>query len=120
MPDTPDPRYLAGVDLFNRGEFFDAHDAWEELWTDCPAADRRFHQALIQAAVALHHFARGNLTGAARLYHSGRRYMEPYRPLHLGLRIDPFWDAMAAHLAAALGRKGAPPAPLPKISFEVV
>ena len=50
MPDTPDPRYLAGIDLFNRGEFFDAHDAWEELWTDCPSADRRFYQSLIQAA----------------------------------------------------------------------
>jgi predicted metal-dependent hydrolase len=116
--DSPDPRLLAGAELFNRGEFFDAHEVWEDLWRDSAPPDRRFYQALIQAAVALHHFARGNLTGADRLYHSGRRYMEPYCPAHLGLAIDPFWDAMAAHLAAALGRDDAPAVPAPKISFE--
>ena len=72
MPDTPDPRYLAGIDLFNHGEYFDAHDVWEELWTDCPAADRRFYQSLIQAAVALYHWGRRNRAGAERLFASGR------------------------------------------------
>ena len=47
---------------------------------ECPAAERRFVQALIQAAVAVYHFERGNHTGAARLFRSGRAYMEPYRP----------------------------------------
>lgn len=101
--DTPDPRYRDGVELFNRGEYFDAHEVWEDLWRDCPAADRRFYQALIQAAVALYHFGRGNHAGAARLYRSGHRYMEPYRPAYLGLTIDSFWGAMAAYLAPALG-----------------
>lgn len=118
--DSPDPRFLEGVDLFNRGEFFDAHEVWEDLWRDCAAPDRRFYQALIQAAVALHHFGRGNRTGAARLYHSGRRYMEPYRPIHAGLAIDPFWDAMAAHMAAALGNDGAPSSPAPIIKLQAV
>ncbi|WP_315854002.1 DUF309 domain-containing protein [Gemmata massiliana] len=30
-PDIPDPRFLAGVELFNRREFFDAHEVWEDL-----------------------------------------------------------------------------------------
>lgn len=118
--DSPDLRFAAGVGLFNRGEFFDAHEVWEDLWRDCAAADRRFYQALIQAAVALYHFGRGNLTGAARLYRSGRRYMEPYRPAHLGLAVDPFWDAMAAHLAAALGSTDFSGAPVPRITLGEV
>ncbi|AWM38474.1 hypothetical protein GobsT_33720 [Gemmata obscuriglobus] len=118
--DSPDPRFLAGVDLFNRGAFFDAHEVWEELWRDCPAPDRRFYQALIQAAVALHHFDRGNHTGAARLYRSGRRYMEPYRPAYRGIVIDPFWDAMAGHLAVALGNAGGPAPARPEISLRPV
>lgn len=118
--DSPDPRFLEGIDLFNRGEFFDAHEVWEDLWRDCGAPDRRFYQALIQAAVALYHFGRGNRTGAARLYHSGRRYMEPYRPAHRGLAIDAFWVAMAAHLASALGNDGAPPTPAPIIALQAV
>lgn len=98
-PDSPDPRYLEGVALFNRGEFFDAHEVWEDLWRECASADRRFYQALIQAAVAAYHWGRGNAAGATRLYSSGRRYMEPYRPAYLGLAVDAFWDALAAHLA---------------------
>src|SRR5262249_34271574 len=75
MEDRPaeyDDRYLAGVQLFNAGEYFDAHEVWEDLWHDCPSADRRFYQSLIQAAVALYHWSRGNRPGAARLFDSGR------------------------------------------------
>ena len=89
-----DPRYLAGVALFNRAEYFDAHEVWEDLWGDCPAADRRFYQSLIQAAVALYHWGRNNPAGAARLLRSGRVYMAPYRPAHRGLDVDRFWAAV--------------------------
>jgi len=100
-PDTPDALFHRGVELFNRGEFFDAHEVWEDLWRDCGSAERRFFQALIQAAVSAYHYRRGNETGATRLLNSGRKYMEPFRPAHRGLAIDAFWDAMAAHLAGA-------------------
>lgn len=101
-PDRYDPRYLRGVRLFNRGEYFDAHDVWEDLWQDCPADDRRFYQSLIQAAVALYHWGNGNRSGAARLFGSGKRYMEPYRPTRHGLDVDGFWTQVAATLAPAL------------------
>jgi predicted metal-dependent hydrolase len=101
--DRYDSRYLAGVGLFNRAAYFDAHEVWEELWLDCPAADRRFYQALIQAAVALHHWGNGNAAGATRLFHSGRRYMEPFRPTHRGLDVDRFWPQVEAALAAPPG-----------------
>jgi hypothetical protein len=102
MPDSPDSRYLAGIELFNRGEYFDAHEVWEDLWQDCPSCDRRFYQALIQAAVAVYHFERGNNAGAARLTRSGKRYMEPYRPVYRGLDVDGFWQQVESHLATAL------------------
>lgn len=116
MPDPQDSRYLEGIALFNRGDYFEAHEVWEDLWQDCPAADRRFYQALIQAAVAIHHFQRGNFTGATRLFHSGKRYMEPYRPTYRGMEIDAFWRQMEMYLAEALqgesaaNREGKPPA----------
>jgi predicted metal-dependent hydrolase len=116
--ETPEALFAAGVDLFNRGEYFDAHEVWEDLWMDCPATERRFVQALIQAAVALYHFGRNNSAGAARLFHSGRRYMEPYRPVHRGLDIDAFWRQMEAHLAPALTNGAAPVAPRPIIVLD--
>ena len=104
MPDTDayDPRYLAGIVHFNRGEFFEAHEVWEDLWHDTAGPDRRFFQGLIQAAVAVYHAGNGNARGARRLFHSGRRYMSAYPPCHLGLDVPAFWAALEAALAELL------------------
>src|SRR3954464_1839248 len=83
-----DPRYLAGIEHFNKCDFFEAHEVWEELWADTQGEPRRFYQGLIQAAVCLHHFGNGNIRGAKKLYHSSRAYLEEYRPLRLGLDLE--------------------------------
>ncbi|GBC77917.1 hypothetical protein HRbin08_01402 [bacterium HR08] len=59
--------YLQAIALFNAGEYFAAHEALESLWRRAVGTERLFYQGLIQAAVALHHFRRGNLRGARRL-----------------------------------------------------
>jgi uncharacterized protein len=99
--DTPDPRFLEGARLFDAGDYFEAHEVWEELWLECGPADRRFYQALIQAAVSLYHHSRGNATGAARLCASGKRYMQPFAPVFAGVDVAAFWRAMEARLAGA-------------------
>lgn len=101
---TYDSRYLKGVDLFNRQDYFEAHEVWEELWQDCASADRRFYQSLIQAAVALYHWSRGNYAGASRLLQSGRRYMQGYGDCYLGLDVNDFWAAVASRIES-----GSPP-----------
>lgn len=89
-----DDRYLAGILFFNRRDFFEAHEAWESIWLECAGPERRFYQALIQAAVALYHFGNGNHRGAAKLYRTSRGYMEPYGPQYLGLDTVAFWRQM--------------------------
>lgn len=85
-----DPRYLVGIRYFNECEFFEAHEAWEELWADTEGGPRPFFQGLIQVAVCLHHFGNGNTRGARKLYHSSRKYLEPFRPTYLGLDLETF------------------------------
>jgi hypothetical protein len=61
--------YLAGIDLYNAGEFHAAHDAWEERWRDdCGAREKLFLQALIQSAVVFHHIEIGRRGAARRMY----------------------------------------------------
>jgi uncharacterized protein len=97
-----DPRYPAGAELFNRGEYFEAHEVWEDLWHDTAGPDRRFYQGLIQAAVAVYHALNGNARGARRLFHSGRRYMSAYPDRHRGLDVPAFWAALERALAEFL------------------
>jgi predicted metal-dependent hydrolase len=53
-----------GVDLFNQGKFFEAHEVWEDLWRETSGPHRICIQGLIQAAVGLYHRSKGNFIGA--------------------------------------------------------
>lgn len=63
-----DNLFTSGVRLFNRGEYFEAHEAWEALWHEAVGEQRDFLQGMIQAAVALHHYKQGNDRGAVYMY----------------------------------------------------
>jgi predicted metal-dependent hydrolase len=93
--DIYDPRYLAGILFFNAHDYFEAHEAWEDLWSESYGAERRFYQGLIQAAVALFHFSNGNLGGAVKQYRSSYDYMKTCGSPFLGLDVDDFWRQMA-------------------------
>ena len=58
-----------GLKAYQSGEYFDAHEFWEELWRDYPKGDdRQFLQGLIQVAAAMHKArAQGKPAPAARL-----------------------------------------------------
>jgi uncharacterized protein len=53
-----------GIIYFNAGRYFDAHEAWEDLWRPSGGPLRLFYQGLVQAAVGMHHLSRGNRNGA--------------------------------------------------------
>jgi predicted metal-dependent hydrolase len=53
-----------GINFFNSGRYFEAHEVWEDLWRETAGELRVFYQGLIQTAVGLHHLCRGNMVGA--------------------------------------------------------
>jgi predicted metal-dependent hydrolase len=60
--------FIEGYTQWTDGHYFEAHETWEALWmqTTDPTL-RQFYQGCIQVAVAMHHFANGNMTGACNL-----------------------------------------------------
>src|SRR2546421_11331034 len=61
--------YIAGIDLYNAGEFHAAHDVWEERWMgEVSAQEKLFLQAMIQSAVAFHHLEIGRPGAARQMY----------------------------------------------------
>ena len=83
-----DHRYLEGIEYFNRCDFFEAHEVWEELWTEYSGPSRKFYQGLIQVAVCLHHFGNGNTRGAKKLFYGSTAYLTEYRPWYEGVDVD--------------------------------
>ena len=93
MPDEAppyDPLYLKGISYFNDCDFFEAHETWEDLWSECRGPGRKYYQGLSQAAVALHHFGNGNIRGAKKVYDTSRGYLEEYQPKYEGLDLETF------------------------------
>lgn len=88
--ESGDSLYLQGIRFFNDCEFFEAHEVWEELWTEYRGPLRRYYQGLIQTAVALHHFGNGNIRGARKVYLSSRGYLDNFRPACQGLDLEAF------------------------------
>ncbi len=87
--------YERGIRLFNREKFFEAHEAWEEIWHRAHEVDRRFLQGLIQAAAFLLKVEQGNLTGSKLLYQRASDKLKAYRPGYWGLRLDHFLKELA-------------------------
>ncbi len=82
-----EPEYLRGIRHFNAGEFFEAHEAWEEIWKRTQGERRLFYKGLIHAAVALYHLRNGNRHGAAKVFGSCRMYLGPYATFYEGVGV---------------------------------
>jgi len=109
-------RLLAeGIELFNAGRYWDAHEAWERAWTpDRKGADAGFYKGLIQVAAGCLHYARRNRRGAVNKWRSGAGYLRPYLPRHEGVRLAPLVEAVDGYLAAMEG-PGWPDLTMPQI-----
>ena len=82
-----DEQFARGVELFNSKEFFDCHDAFEELWMEEHGERRLFLQGLIQAAVGCYHLSNGNTTGAISQYQKSLAKLEQYPDRFLNLDV---------------------------------
>jgi len=78
-----------GLRLYNTGEYFEAHEAWETVWLAATEPQRTFLQALIQITAAFEHLKRNdNRVGASGLLSAALRRLEPYEPCFGNIDID--------------------------------
>jgi ribulose-phosphate 3-epimerase len=78
-----------GIDLFNHGEFWEAHEAWESAWMPRrgePGSD--FYKGLVQVAAGFYHYRRRNREGALIKWRDGADYLRPHLPAHQGINLD--------------------------------
>jgi predicted metal-dependent hydrolase len=93
-----------GIELFNTGRYWDAHEAWEREWMpDRNGPDSGFYKGLIQVAAGCLHFGRRNRRGAVNKWRSGADYLRPYLPAHRGIRLAPLVESVDGYLAAIAG-----------------
>ena len=70
--------FQAGLKLFNDKNFYDAHEKWEDLWSDYYLKDRLFVQGLIQLSVSFVHLKNNNMNGAKSLLNKCKQKFEGF------------------------------------------
>ncbi|MEI6078717.1 MAG: DUF309 domain-containing protein [Verrucomicrobiota bacterium] len=84
-----DPRYAGYFVLFNRQQFYEAHDVLEDLWLgDRQGADGNFYKGLIQLAGAFVHLQKNRLRPAAAVFQLAQINLEKYPACHARLDLN--------------------------------
>ena len=85
-----------GLNLFNNEQFFEAHEAWEDLWNLEQGRDRVFLQGLIQVAAHFVHLQKRNWSGARSIALNAQEKfrLPPQHQLYKSLDIEPLTSAL--------------------------
>ncbi len=87
-----------GIEHFNAGRFFQAHEAWETCWKQSKGSeDEEFFKGLSQLGAGYTHYRRGNPHGARTLMERGLRRILPQAPKHHGLDIEALAAEVRSH-----------------------
>jgi CheY-like chemotaxis protein len=68
---------IRGLELFNQGEFFEAHEVLEDAWNEDSSPGRELYRAILQVAVAYLQIERENYNGAVKMFLRVRQWIDP-------------------------------------------
>ena len=76
---------IQGIELFNAGEYYEAHEVIEHEWHAERGPVRKLYQGILQIGVGLHHTRSGNHRGAVLLLTDGIEKTAEFVPEYRGL-----------------------------------
>ncbi|HUA33244.1 MAG TPA: DUF309 domain-containing protein [Candidatus Binataceae bacterium] len=115
-----DEHFRRGVELFNSGEFFEAHEEMEEAMNllEDDTSDWDFYLGLLRAAVANHKLTQNEVQSAILHLRAALKFLAPYSDRHRGMRLREFRGALTAQLAKLESKTWSSAAAPPRIEFE--
>jgi predicted metal-dependent hydrolase len=118
MTDDSREHFQRGVELFNRGDFFGAHEEMEEAMNllDDDESDWEFYLGLLRAAVAYHKFTDGVIGSAILHLRAALKFLAPYPDRHRGIKLREFRNALTVQLDRLVAQSAQMP-PAPRIEF---
>jgi predicted metal-dependent hydrolase len=78
---------LRGIEQMRRGEYFEAHESFEDVWRAADPAEKDFFQGLVHVTVAWYQARRGNRTGCERQLAKAQRRLAAFVPEHRGVDV---------------------------------
>lgn len=76
-----------GVEAFNRGDYFEQHEFFEEAWNHEQRPIREMYQGILQIGLAFLQIERGNWAGAVKMFRRGLPRLRRLAPVCQGIEI---------------------------------
>lgn len=99
------PKAREGLELFNQGEYYQAHEPLEEAWMKTDSPERDLYQGILQIGLAYFQITRGNYRGALKMFQRGYRNLSPLGDVLLGIDLARLQEE-ARTVESALRRLG--------------
>lgn len=99
MENPRDACLLKGIEEFNRGLFFECHETLEEIWLEEHGHNRQFYQGIIQIAAGYFKWEQKVPMGTIKLFQAGLEKLNAYGPIHHGVNVHSFVNAVQYDLA---------------------
>ena len=81
---------FVALNLFNNQQWYEAHDAFEEIWNYVDGDERQVIQGILQVSVSQFHLSKGNLNGATILLGEGLGRIKTRTKINLGIDLESF------------------------------
>ena len=85
-----DDNFSNALNLFNNQKWYEAHDAFEDIWNTLDGDERQIIQGILQVSVSQFHLSKGNLNGATILLGEGLGRIKNRTNINLGIDLQTF------------------------------
>ena len=82
--------FLNALNLFNNQKWYEAHDAFEDIWNNIDGDERQIIQGILQVSVSQFHLSKGNINGATILLGEGLGRIKNRTNINLGIDLKTF------------------------------
>ena len=79
---------LNALNLFNDQKWYEAHDAFEDIWNTLDGDERQIIQGILQVSVSQFHLSKGNHNGATILLGEGYGRIKNRTKINLGIDLE--------------------------------
>jgi uncharacterized protein len=99
------PQAIHGMELFNQGRYFEAHEALEAAWRSESGPVRDLYRGILQVGVVYLHITQYNYPGAIKVYQRCRKWLLPWPEICRGVKVGRLRQDLDAVMTAlqALG-----------------
>ena len=86
--------FINALYLFNNQKWYEAHDAFEDIWNTIDGEKRQIVQGILQVSVSQFHLSQGNLNGATILLGEGLGRIKNRTNENIGIDLESFCQSL--------------------------